>query len=704
MPNISECQVAKSDILEFDVLNDSVVAYATKSHGINMFELDECEALTGFSVKNLNSDVVCSAFSPNGSLYAYLSNQTIHVMDMHAQEIIQSIEINGEEIEIVAFDSSSTYIIAGTKNAKVLQYKYDTPVLLSRLHSFAHSYHGDYVSSFAFYSDYMACGGSGGAIYVANLRSRTTRCIISNSTSRSSALLFLDEDTIVSANVRGEISVTSLNDVRCFNSVKTSLLSIKQIIPMQNPDYVMVSGATKSVSIIDIKKYKVSHSKYLEFDADISKIALVRGEHLVIALQNNKILSLVLPGEALLKSFILHNSIEEAFELIAKEPMLMGSHQHTMLLERFDLDCSNATKAFVEQNEKEALEILKPYKGVISMQNAISELFKAFKNYDRFKELTHDKKYALAYAMSSKFPALKHTPQYKRMEHKFKLSFSNAQKLVQNGNINDARALLSDYNAVLSKKPIINMILTHNSEFKQFLQAVQERKYKRIYELIKVNELFKQIPSYISLLDEIERCINGIVTDINNSKIDIAREQLLTLKDIPHVKHRVEQLLLDAESIVKLQSAYSDGNLTLCYEILDLHKTLAQTELGKLLENRYSKIIHQCEEYALQGNISAIKKALGELITMPTRHNRIGDLLKVSFHVRVRQLMSKNDLRAAELIIYSYIDIFGIDYEIEELMKNYAKVSSRKLAVTHNQDRRPASNSWLNSDIVKNYP
>jgi ABC-type multidrug transport system ATPase subunit len=127
-------------------------------------------------------------------------------------------------------------------------------------------------------------------------------------------------------------------------------------------------------------------------------------------------------------------------------------------------------------------------------------------------------------------------------------------------------------------------------------------------------------------------------------------------------------------------------------------------ELGELLENHWSKLMQKCEEYALAGNIKEIKKTLGELIGLYSRRNKIGDLLRVSFHVRIKTLSGKKDFKAAEAIIYSYIDIFGIDSEISEIMKKFEKSTKQKLAISEAQFERPRRDKWRDFDTIMKVP
>ncbi|MDD3477174.1 MAG: hypothetical protein PHI38_09925, partial [Sulfurimonas sp.] len=54
----------------------------------------------------------------------------------------------------------------------------------------------------------------------------------------------------------------------------------------------------------------------------------------------------------------------------------------------------------------------------------------------------------------------------------------------------------------------------------------------------------------------------------------------------------------------------------------------------------------------------------------------------------------------SEAIIYTYIDIFGMDSEISNLMENFEKISARNLAITEVQAQRPKRDSWRDFDII----
>ncbi len=137
---------------------------------------------------------------------------------------------------------------------------------------------------------------------------------------------------------------------------------------------------------------------------------------------------------------------------------------------------------------------------------------------------------------------------------------------------------------------------------------------------------------------------------------------------------------------------------------MDQAKQLEPLKLSKMLESHWSKLMDQCESLALKGDLKEIKNILGELIVLKSRSAKTGDLLRLSFQTKIKQLLSKRTYTKAESIIYSYIDIFGLDTEIKTLMRTFEKFSQKKLAITVNQELTKERDAWMESaSIVGEY-
>lgn len=709
MLKIYTCQSAKSDITALTIVDATLAAYSTRLHGVKIFDFEACEVKKSIATSSPGTLITASAFSPKGHYFAFAHPPFLSIIDIETKEQLQKIQVHDETIELLSFDSTSNYIIAGTKKGRVLQYKINQPNLLSRLCSFPFDRESkgvqiqeesNFVSAFAFHKNLFACSGYGGAIFLIDLATQANKDVLTHSKNRVGALCFLDTTRLLVGNSDGSVDLLSLESKRLFKSIRTPLSEISQLLIMPNPNYVMVVGKSNTVMILDITHFKITHSRYIEFDRTIRYVAMGEGDLLVVALENNVIVTVALPGIAKLRHLILQNALAEAFKIITKEPMLQGSFEHKMLEEKFEKSYENATKALINQNNTLATQLLNPYKEIPSKQSKIRDLFEAFKHALRFQALVLEKKYALAYAMCSKYEPLKQTVHYQKMEQVFKLAFSNAQRHILQNNIEDAKALLAEYSTVLAKKPLIKLLLTQNKEFVSLLKAIQKRDFHTINLLIDKNELFAQIPNYIALQQRLEETLQESEALLQKGELQEAKQLLATLHDIQTIAPRVEELERKCKHIAALQKVYEENNFNECYTLLDLHPHLKSTELGTLLEKHWSKLMQTCEEFALSGNIKGIKKTLGELLSLYSRRHKIGDLLRVSFHVKISSLIDTKDLRGAEAIIYTYIDIFGIDSEIGQIMKYFEQISKRRLAVTAEQSQRPRRDSWRNFDIL----
>ncbi len=702
MPIIYECFQARSKITELKTLNGKSVVLSTEHHGMKQFSASECEIELNMTHKHLNYETSVIAFSSNAQLLALGQNKNIYIIHMPTRKLIATIHLHDESISAISFDISSTYLIVGTLSSRILQYKYNSGSILSRLYSFEKTANKENpVTAFDFYQNSLACGNKDGAIAIINLHNRANNVLLTHKRARVNALCFIDTNTLISGHSDGSVHKDTLNDDSVSTQITTPFHTISQIIAIPDTHYSILSVETNFLALLDTKLLKIADSKYMEFEDTIHKITLVNDAILFVALQNNKIFKVELPSAKKLNSLILHNSIEEAFAFAKKNPMIQTSDTYKKLEEHYEKTYMDAVQALINQNKNLAIQLLFLFKNIPSKKENISLLFKSFENYHRFKGVYFEKKYALAYAISSKFPALEHTHEFRQMEKIWKEAFVNAQRHILLKKPDDAKALLNEYITVISKRPIIKLILNNNSAFMEFLKAIEEKEFAKVAGLAKENDSFHKIPSYKALENSTESKLQEIESFIKKGDIQTAKISLQELTEMPYIEKKLEQLHQGCFYALVLQQAYDNDDFKSCYEILDSHPFLYSSELGIMLEKYWIKLMKKCEDYALRGDIKNIKICLGELIDISSRKEKIGDLLRVSFHVKIKMLLSKKSFKNAENIIYSYIDIFGVDTEVHTIMKSFEKISLHKLAITQNQTQRPPRDHWIYSKIIK---
>jgi len=707
MLDISQCLRTRSDILEVKKLDDNLIAMCTSSHGAKVFSLDECSTKSTLTNEHLNFETSSVSFSQNSEFMAFSVKSNIYILHMPSKIAIKTIKVDNETIEMVEFDLESKYIIATTTSGRVLQYRYDGSSLLARLYSFdvddtkAQTKDSpSLVSTLAFHKDILAIGGNDGRIFTINLHSRANKTLIQNNNARITSLCFIDSNNIISADNKGNLYFNSLKNKELIKKIETGFTQVSQIILMPDPNYLMVTGNENHIAVYDIKNFKLLHNKYIELDDIIKNIIVASKDSLLVTLKDNSLQKVQLPDASKLKSFIAHSSFDKAYRYAEQHAILKNSKEYQALEVAYKKVYNSALEALVNQNKDRALELTKVFKYVDSKQNDIQELFKAFENYPRLKSLYVEKKYALAYTICAKFPPLQKTFHYEKMEEMWKDTFKNAQRQIAHGSIANAKTLLNEYATILEKRPIIKLILNDNNNFIEFLKAIEIKDFQKVEKIAKTNELFTHIPTYKSVEENINLAIIDAQKDIDKCDLDSAIKKLTKLHNIDSIKSKIEMQKNECRAIKKLQDAYDADDFVKCYELLDKHNSLNSTTLGSQLQKHWFKIISKCEEFALKGNIKDIKSTLGELINLSTRRDKIGDLFRVSFHIKIKGLMANKAYKKSEGIIYSYIDIFGLDNEIVSIMKIQEKTSKTKLAITQNQHDRQTRDSWIDSDII----
>lgn len=702
------CHKARSKITAFEILEDNTLAFSTKMHGVKIFSLESCSAKKNLSIELLGYKTTAVAFHKQKDLIAIANHHIIYIISTKDKTLLQTIKTNVGIIELISFVPDSKYIVIGTNAGRVVQYRYDGRAQLSRLCSFGHNtsttrIKHNYVSAFAFKKNIFASTGYGGTITILKMNSYIHRHNIDASRVRINALCFLDDNRIVSGNVEGLVQIHSLKKYQATKSISTPFRNIKQILLMPNPHFILVSAEDTKLILIDVSIAKILSTAYLSFNDNVSLLALHNKKELFVTLESKEIFKILLPKTDDLKKHLFENSLDEAYALIEMDPMLQGTREHKRVEVMYDKMYMQAIDALVQGNAKEARKLMAMFRDIPSKKSDVNAIFKAFEYYPRFKTLCLDKKYSLAYAMADKHPALKKTYQFKKIEETFKETFSFAQKQVILGRVDVAKEILHPYITSLSKKALINLVLNQNEEFIKFLKAIQDKEYTSINKLIKQNPSFADTPSYIALTNNIDKSLNEVRRLVDKAEADEAIQKIKTLIRIPSIQNELKELYQECQLIKKLQVAYAKNDFVTCYEIIDSSYALNDLELTRMLEQHWTKLINECELSALKGDVKNIKKTLQELIHVSTRVDKVGDLFRLAFQVRIKALLAKKSFKNAEHIIYSYIDIFGLDSEVRLLMKTYEKVSTQKLAITLLKEKYIGRHDWLHSSLIMDY-
>lgn len=680
-----------SPLIKFQKLNNNIIALYTSSKEIKFYSADGCAKEIYY--QHLDLGISCIAFSLDSKLIAFSEKNIIHIIHTRSEQHIQTIKLDDEIIDKLEFDLESRYIIISTASAKLYQYRYNKSYPITREWIAPVSY-------MVFYKQNIAIGCENGSLFVRNLYSRVNNIVIHNGNSPINSISYVDDTKILTGDSKGDIYLNSFDKKKYIKKIETRFTKVTQINLIPKSNYMIVAGDSNYISLYDIKKFKLICSKYIEFDDIVKNIEVVDRYIILVTLQNSSIKRVELYNPKELDSLIVNNSLDAAFKLAEQGFILKETDEYKRVESAYDTIYDKATQLLVNGNIDKALEITNQFREIKSKKQDIETLFKAFQHYPRFKILTKEKNYLIAYSMSNKFPALQKTIEYKEMENRFKLAFKHAQQMILSRDYEKAKTVLSEFIIVTQKRDIIKLMLDNNEIFIEFLRAIESDDFQKIYKIVKTDVTFLKIHDYKIVEKKIELILKKIQNDIKVGDIESAYKRIDKLKDIDYIDSKISKLIDDCQKVKKLKDAYERDDFISCYELLDKHFSLNNTELAFFLHKHWKKIIYKCEDFALNGDLEELKNTLGELISLGTRREMIGNLFRICFYVQIDSFKNKKDYKQSETLIYLYIDIFGLDDEIITIMGEYEFDSKTKLAFTQNQNKKVDRDSWIYSEVI----
>ncbi len=323
--------------------------------------------------------------------------------------------------------------------------------------------------------------------------------------------------------------------------------------------------------------------------------------------------------------------------------------------------------------------------------------------------LIADRSYEDAYELVKENPFLKETTAYDKLERIYTTAFYTALNALQKEETQKAKNSFNKFQNIKTKKGEIAALFQDFKHFERFKQHIVDKKYAIAYAICSKHPSLTLTKEYEEMESIYQDNFQLARTQVQLNQYESAKERLSSYLTVLSKRDEINNLLSSTHKIDKINTdkeklllLYKKNRFRECYELIDM-SNIEGLELVDLLEKHWIKLVLQCEQYALNGNIKEIKKSLGELISIKTRADKIGDLLRVAFFSKIELLIEEKNFNSAQNIIYSYIDIFGEDVELKESMKKFERESNIKLAITQKEHHNKDRNWWLNSDFIVEY-
>lgn len=663
----------ESPIVLIQPLQYPLLGVVTAYHEIYLYNTE-----TGTKTKIIrlniseNSQLLC-AFDPTHMhfLFGTTHSEILTLLDLEDKKVLTRFELDQQTPTTLMFAPNGLHFVCGTSQGRVLLWRYDSPVLLSRLHSYP-EYTSlyikpkiNFVSALAFEGDRLATSGYGGSVVITEYRSQTHAKRYHPSYVESSALLFYKESLII-GNKSGTLLKIDLQGKRPNQRLSTSINTVTRLLKIGGEPYILAVGNKPYVPLINANTMQIIYERYIEVDQPIAALCKDDNNNLYAGTVTGELFKFDLLPFHELERLVGSKSYAQAYHLCEQEPLLKESETYHLLESLFQQTTQHA-KVLLEKGELEQAKTqLQPF--LPTKAKEISSLLTAFSHIKQLMYLFDHQKFSPFYGLVEQFPLLSSTTLYAKVEEEWSERFKKAQTLMFMEKKKEAQAELAPFATVNSKRPFVLLLIQNTDVFKRYSKAVHERNYTQLNQLTLRYPFLRKLPSYNELIQEAGELIAAITEALKKQTFEYAQLLLGEFSLIPQYEKEFTQLKMFVSHAVNLHHAITHSHWRSAYSLIDGNSELMILPWAQELNVVWQEKLERCEQYAAAGDASAIKKEFMNLISLPGRHERIGDLLRSAYHVQLKELLDSNP-DVFSVGVANYCDLFGMDTEIRHLLR-----------------------------------
>jgi len=708
--------VTPSAKLKFDdkivylrVLNNNQLAIVDLTNTFSIINIFDMQTQLSFTLKNAypHDEKKNIAFSPDGNFLAYSEeNQSVvRVIDLQKQKLHHSFPTLQNRIETLCFDPSSSHIIAGSLTGRVYLWNLFAARHISRLSSFPeHSPNTffqtkiNYVSAVSFSpsGSFVATSGYGGSIVITNIHTEVPSKRITPNSIRINSLCFIDEDFLCAGNIEGGLDIIDLRTSQICKHYQTSLGDIHTMCLSNSGDFLFIAGHTNHLSLFSLKENKIISDEYIRLNDKITHIDMTKEDTLIVSCEDGSVSFFNLCPHELLKLRLDTSFYQQSYELLENFPLL----QETKLVGELEAAWESTLKEAIYQVQegdiKTMQRVLSYFAKVPSKKYIINSLNGLLPHYTRFKTAVKHKNYTIAYSMAKNVPLLKMTDPYNKMEEIWDNAFAKAQAYIIRDKTRYLFKVLEPFSRVSSKHCFIQVLLHQPQTFLDFTEHINDHSYQHIFAITKKYPCLKDITSYKKVIESSEELLVKFRQHIFSRDYELAELEYQALKHIPYMREVLTDLSKLLGLAKRLEDFQEEENLLASYTLIDTYPQLQVLPLSQELEDNWNKKMQQAKKEALAGNTRYIKLILGNLLPLYSRSKKIGMILRQSYLTQIKLLIIKEQFSHISQAIIHYINIFGFDTELRNLLFKLKKSKQIEISLSSEQQQRQSRTLWLN--------
>ena len=692
----------KRAISKIKHIGEDKIVVVDESNSVRIFNLTDLKLEGGFKINLPENRVFANSvdISKDGNYLALTiaKKNKVALWNIPQKKLLYTLGWHKGEIESVAFDNER-YVATGGTDGRTHLWSLETGKMVGNL-----APHSDYVTSIAFSqnSSWCATGSYDKSISITNVSSMQ---FIHKMRIHSAVVLqlkFLKNFKLISGDKDGNIVISDYSKGRVIKRVPKLTDMVVDIAVDGNEKYMFAATKNTNLFLYDLEEYDLVTSTYIKTSSTITSLEFIPNLMYLIIGTIDGILYIydILSDEKILDAHIAKKDYEKAYELVQENPLLKNSISYNHLEEIWQ-NTINKAQILLEKGKKEQAEqLLKPFLGISSKRMFIQSLFKDFAEFEKFKTLVVKKKYPLAYSLANQYPTFKQTAYYKHMEKEFKKAFTMARQLIFDRTKEDyVRKILAPFRGVSEKTPLIQSLYNEKEMYKVLKQKLAKKDFKGFFELVNRNPFLSDLDEYEKAIEFGEKLLNAAENELNHGNYNKVLQYTHILEDFPMYKENAKHLTEKANVLANFMQLIANKEYDKVYEYTKQYHFLEEIDLFRDLEEAWRKKIKEAEQYSAKGDVAHILDSLKHYMKIKEKLPKIGELIKAAYLYQIVSKFKKVNDILLEKAFKNYIKIFGIDFEISDLI-DLAKKQKRNI----NLDNLEEGNRlyWYKNELPNN--
>lgn len=680
----------KGEITYLNVLDDGHIALATSNKDYQIISsLTNAQQLFGIHLSNSLSSTrqhnIIFEPSANALLLCEEERAVIKRIDTTLKKVNAKFSKHKDGIESLALSASKRYLLSGGMDGKVLVWDYQSGKYMMRFRS-----HPDYVTRVAFTPDEKLALSIGyeGAIITSSLITGKSENKTFLHKKHSSALAFISNSCIASGNVDGEVALFDLEIQKVTHRFMTPHGEIFDLLYLDAFNLLLIASAHKKISLYDIASQKLIDTQYIELTSIPTRLQLLDATTLLVAQSSGVVEAFPFYQPKQLTQYIANESFTEFYTHIEENALLRFTPEYERVESLWLKRVKQAKVLLNKKQSAKATALLASFQNVKKFSKECQSLLDDYENLPQLQNFIAAQKFAQAYALVEKHPALSESNPFLKLEAHFTQLFEKAKKMVIQDikSVNSAKEILKPFQSVPAKSALVLTLLQSPQLFKELLAAIKKRDFTTILHIVANNLQLKESSEYKKAMQLADSVLEVAQQKLNAHEYGTVLEYATLLSSVPQHKDRAKELYNFAKSAQLLNELIAEKKLLDAYVLIDAQPMLKELDKVKLLEKRWAAMIDKLHPYAFKGSVKAIKTVLGDFFLLSSRAALIGNYLKIAYLLQLKKAASISTINNSDIIkgFQTYINLFGADSECVSLLTLVKKV--RKFAFDLGED------------------